>query len=65
MKPNLWEIVRKDDGNFEIFQKGKLLKASIPEKWLEAGLAEYGFCGQEYHDIRRQLELRGRAKMVL
>ncbi|HLW85709.1 MAG TPA: hypothetical protein VKR60_10885 [Candidatus Sulfotelmatobacter sp.] len=65
MKLHVWKIVRKDDGTFEIFHKGNLLKTSIPEKWLEAGLAEYGFCGQEYHDIRRQLELHGRAERVL
>ncbi len=65
MKPNVWEVVRKDDGTFEIFHQGNLIKARLPEKWLEAGLAEYGFCGQEYHDILRQLELHSRAEMVL
>ncbi|MFZ0955666.1 MAG: hypothetical protein WAN60_04945 [Candidatus Sulfotelmatobacter sp.] len=65
MKPNVWQFVRKDEGTFEIFHKGRLLKTAIPEKWLESALAEYGFCGHEYHEIRRQLDLRGRAERVL
>ena len=62
MKGNVWEIVRKEDGTFEMFHKGGLLHGSIPEK---IRLVRYGFCGEEYRDIRRQLARFGRAKIVL
>jgi hypothetical protein len=65
MKPNIWEIVRKKDGTFDMFHKGKLLHSSIPDRWLEAQVGRYGFCGPEYHDIRRQLDQGGKAKIVL
>jgi len=65
MKENVWEIVRKEDGTFEMFHKGELLHTSIPDRWLEAQLGRYGFCGEEYRDIRRQLDEFGKAKVVL
>src|SRR6266699_3423822 len=65
MKGNVWEIVRKEDGTFEMFHKGGLLHGSIPDRWLEDQLVRYGFCGEEYRDIRRQLDQFGRAKIVL
>ena len=65
MKPDVWEIVRKKDGTFDIFHQGKLLHNSIPDKWLEAQLGRYGFCGPEYQHIRRQLDQGGKAEMVL
>jgi hypothetical protein len=48
-----------------MFHKGKLLHSSIPDKWPEAQVGRYGFCGPEYHDIRRQLDQGGKAKIVL
>ncbi|PYU52314.1 MAG: hypothetical protein DMG48_07935 [Acidobacteria bacterium] len=65
MKGNVWEIVRKEDGTFEMFHKGELLHGSIPDRWLEDQLVRYGFCGEEYRDIRRQLDQFGKAKIVL
>jgi hypothetical protein len=65
MKRNVWEIVRKEDGTFDMLHKGKLLHASIPGKWLEAQLGRYGFCGEEYKDIRRQFSQCGKAEIVL
>jgi len=47
MKSNVWEIVRNEDGTFDMFHKGELLHASIPDKWLAARLGRHGFCGQE------------------
>jgi len=65
MKSNVWEVVRNEDGTFEMLHKGKLLHSSIPDKWLEAQLGRYGLCGEEYKDIRRQLDRSGRAEVVL
>jgi hypothetical protein len=65
MKNDVWEIVKKEDGTFNLFHTGKLLHESIPEESLSDQLGHYGLCGQEYHDIRYQLDLVGRAKIVL
>jgi hypothetical protein len=65
MKNNSWEILKKDDGTFAILHNRELLRNSIPDRWLEAELGRYGFCGQEYKEIRRQLESRGKAEVAL
>lgn len=65
MKGNVWEIIRNEDGTFEMFHKGELLHGLIPDRWLEDQLVRYGFCGKEYRDIRRQLDQFGKAKIVL
>jgi hypothetical protein len=65
MKPNVWEIVKAEDGTFALFHKGGLLHSSVPDRWLEAQLGRYGFCGEEYRGIRRQLDESGKAKIVL
>jgi hypothetical protein len=65
MKPDVWEIVRNKDGTFDMFHKSKLMHSSIPDKWLKDQVGRYGFCGREYHDIRRQLDQGGKAKIVL
>ncbi len=65
MKSEVWEIVRKEGGTFDMFRAGELLHASIADEWLADQLGRYGFCGQEYTDIRRQLDQFGRAKIVV
>jgi len=65
MKINNWEISKNGDGTFAIYRNSELLHDSIPDKWLEAQLGRYGFCGQEYSEIRLQLELRGKAEVAL
>jgi hypothetical protein len=65
MKGNIWEIIRKQDSSFDIFHNGELLHGSIPDRWLESQLGRYGFCGQEYKDIRHELDQFGRARIEL
>jgi 5-bromo-4-chloroindolyl phosphate hydrolysis protein len=60
-----WEIIRNEDGTFDIHQKGELLRSSIPARWLEDELAKHGLCGQEYRNIRQQLDETGRAEIAL
>jgi hypothetical protein len=62
---NVWEIVKEQDGTFNFFRNGQLLHRSIPDKWLEGQLVRYGFCGEEYREIRRELKRSGRARIVL
>jgi hypothetical protein len=49
MKKNNWEIHKKDDGTFAIFQNRELLHDSVPDKWLEAELGRYGFLRSGVH----------------
>jgi hypothetical protein len=59
------EILENQDGTFAMLKAGKLLHASIPDRWLETELAKYGFCGEEYRDIRRQLDSSGNAQFTV
>jgi hypothetical protein len=57
MKPIGWEFVRREDGTYAVFHKGKLLKENIRERWFyEQICADYGFCGEEAAAIRRQID---------
>ena len=57
-----WEVIRKDDGTHDILQDGTVVGAGVPDRWLEEQLVRYGFCGQEYADIRDKLNESGKAK---
>ena len=59
----IWEIIKKDDGTYDIVKDGTVLDADIPDRWLEEHLCvRYGFCGQEYAYIRSKLNESGKAK---
>jgi hypothetical protein len=64
-KPNVWEVARRKEGTFDILHKGKLLRAEISDKWLEDELGRFAFCGEEYRDIRRQLEESDKAQIFI
>jgi hypothetical protein len=57
-----WEVIRKDDGTYDVLQDGIVCDAGVPDRWLEEQLVRYGFCGQEYADIRAKLNESGKAK---
>lgn len=65
MRHLAWEIIKNEEGTFDILQEGELLRRSIPARWLEDELAKYGLCGQEYRNIRQQLDETGRAEIAL
>ncbi|HMF91803.1 MAG TPA: hypothetical protein VKL40_14250 [Candidatus Angelobacter sp.] len=57
MKQNEWEFLRRENGTYAVIHNGKLLADSIPEEWREREFClRFGFCGEEYQEIRRQLE---------
>ncbi|MFZ1139519.1 MAG: hypothetical protein ABR881_14245 [Candidatus Sulfotelmatobacter sp.] len=48
IKNTVLEVVRKDDGSFDLFLNRKLDRDNIPETWLSAeSCARFGFCGEE------------------
>jgi hypothetical protein len=61
---NVYEVVRRVDGSYDIFHNEKLVQTAVLGKWLESELAKYGICGQEFRDSYHQLEQTGRAKLI-
>jgi hypothetical protein len=66
MERNLWDFLRRDDGTYAVFHNGKLLSDGIAEEKREDEFCvRFGFCGQEYEDIVRELRQSGRRRLVL
>jgi hypothetical protein len=61
--PNVYEVIRRQDGSFDVFYNGQPKHSSIPDRWLEDELAKHGICGIEYREVRRQLLELGKAKL--
>lgn len=58
------EIVRTDDGTFDLLINGKLDRGRIPEDGLNEQLCvRFGFCGEEYDSILRELAENSRKKL--
>ena len=55
------EVTRNADGTFEVFYNGEHVRSGVAERWLNEELARYGFCGDEYDLILKQLNQRGHA----
>jgi len=58
----IWQIIKRDDDTFDVLRDGTVLHERVPDRWLKEQLGRYGFCGQEYTDIRRMLEESGEAR---
>src|SRR5579862_7381501 len=58
------EIARRSDGAFDLFLNGQPDRTNIAEKWLSEELCvRFGFCGEEYDSIVRELMRDGRARV--
>ena len=60
-----WEIVRREDGRFDILKNGNLLYGATSDQWLQRQLTAAGFSELDYQDVRRQLEIACKAKVVV
>jgi len=59
------EVVKRENGTFDLFLNQTLDRSGIPEKWLPEELCvRFGFCGEEYHSILRKLNQDGRATLL-
>jgi hypothetical protein len=66
MNQNKWEFVRREDGCYSVFHNGRLLSDGIAEESQENEFCvRFGFCGQEYEEISRQLRESGKCTLVL
>ncbi len=59
------EVVKRDDGAFDLFLNQTLHRGAIPEAWLPEVLClRFGFCGEEYRSILRELNQNGRTTLL-
>jgi hypothetical protein len=59
------EVVANGDGTFEIILSQEAVRTGVEKKWLNDELCvKYGFCGDEFDAIMRQLAECGRASIV-
>jgi hypothetical protein len=59
------EVVANGDGTFEIILNQEVVRTGVEKKWLNDELCvKYGFCGDEFDAIMRQLAECGRASIV-
>ena len=58
------ELVKRPDGNFDLFVDGMLHCDEIQERWLPEELCvRFGFCGEEYDAILLEAKESGRSKV--
>jgi hypothetical protein len=58
------EVVKKPDGTFDLFLNRGLDRHEVPEVGLPEELCvRFGFCGEEYDLILRELNQRGRKEL--
>jgi hypothetical protein len=65
LKDTVLELVKRDDGKFDLFLIHKVdqsdgLESGLPDKLCMC----FGFCGEEYDSILQEVDLRGRATIV-
>ena len=60
------EVVKREDGTFDFFLNCRLDKGQISEAGLPQELCvRFGFCGDEYDSILRELDQTGRKKLFV
>jgi hypothetical protein len=60
------QVLKNGDGTYEVLYKGELVRTRVPERWLNEELCVgFGFCGDEYESIIRQLNDSGKAILLL
>lgn len=66
VRQRIWEFLRREDRSYAISRDGEVLSDNVPEDRLEAEFCvRFGFCGQEYEHIVRELENYGKCRIVL
>jgi hypothetical protein len=62
----LFEVLKNEDGTYEVLFNGGLVRSRVEERWLEKEVCvRYGFCGSEFDAIMQQLSDPGKATVVL
>ena len=59
------EVVKMDDGTFDLFLNHTLDRRGITEQWLPEELCvRFGFCGEEYRSILCELKQKRRITLL-
>jgi hypothetical protein len=59
------EIVKREDGTFDLFLNHKLDQTQTQERWLAERLCvRFGFCGEEYASILCEVHSNGKATLL-
>jgi hypothetical protein len=65
MKDTVLELVKREDGTFDLFLNRKLDQSQKPESALPAWLCvRFGFCADEYDSILLEVHQDGRKEIV-
>jgi len=60
------EVVKRGDGAFDLLVNGKIERSGISERYLPEQLCvRFGFCGEEYEAILRELNQNDRKEIAL
>jgi hypothetical protein len=58
------ELVKREDGTFDLYLNHRLDREHIDERWLPEELCvRFGYCGEEYDQILRELNQHRRATL--
>jgi hypothetical protein len=64
-RTNVLELIKRDDGTFDLFLNQRLHRSELPETSLPDELCvRFGFCGQEYVSIVSEINQKGRATLL-
>lgn len=62
IQPTILEVIKRNDGTFDILLNHRLDRKRIPERWLADEICvRFGFCGEEYDSILREIDQDGRS----
>ena len=65
LKDTVLEVIKKNDGTFDLFLNRKLHRSRIPEVWLPEELCvRFGFCGEEYDLILQEVHQNGKKTII-
>jgi hypothetical protein len=64
-KQRFLDVFKKADGSYDLFLDDSPIRTNIPEEWLESEVCRFGFCGEEYRSILREVSLHGRTRLTL
>ncbi|MGB8011903.1 MAG: hypothetical protein WCF68_09845 [Terriglobales bacterium] len=64
IKSTVLEVVKRENGKFDLLLNGKLDRSNIPEVWLPEELSRFGFCGEEYTSILRDVNQTSKKTLV-
>ena len=64
-KQRFLDVFKKADGSYDLFLDDSPIRTNIPEEWLESEVCRFGFCGEEYRSILREVSLHGRTRLSL